>query len=400
MSQIHTARTLTYVWPRTHADAGRPWERSAAAAAEFASFTWPLTTIAEVKRLLASPHLSPTWLLLGEFSGAWASEVERVRGVVTLAVDRRPPASTCIAYCGEFDDVLHLQRWAFVCAWPSCTHVAQSNARALRAKEMDGRTFWGLVGILYVLYAGAADSRMVEQPLNVLSTYFTVRRRQRFVTTDYGDPVRKTICIYGVGAVVDDMTAFRREPLARAPRRPHWAFADADERDEHRSSWAHFPLFVTALALCLRAVSEPPPPTFGESVEQLAVAWHRAGLPVPEGYDSADGLPPTAEGRAYQCVHGGGDLRRFVPVIPLSLRSERAALQSAADGGHALVTRPLPLSETGDDEARARLLMATQLVTLASLASQGVMLFFMTTMLQPLVFAPVGVCMCWEPSCL
>ena len=34
--------------------------------------------------------------------------------------------------------------------------------------------------------------------------------------------------------------------------------------------------------------------------------------------------------------------------------------------------------------------MATQLVTLASLASQGVMLFFMTTMLQPLVFAPVS----------
>jgi hypothetical protein len=29
---------------------------------------------------------------------------------------------------------------------------------------------------------------------NLLSAYFTVRHRQRFVATDYGDPVRKTIC--------------------------------------------------------------------------------------------------------------------------------------------------------------------------------------------------------------
>jgi hypothetical protein len=86
----------------------RPWERSVAAAEEFASFDWPLTTIPEVLRLLACRHISPTWLLLGEFTGAWAERVELDRGVTTLAVDRRQPLTQCIAYLGDFHDVLPL----------------------------------------------------------------------------------------------------------------------------------------------------------------------------------------------------------------------------------------------------------------------------------------------------
>ena len=51
--------------PRGGGDAGtatfaRPWERSDEAAAEFASFTWPLTTVVEVKRLLTTTHIRPS----------------------------------------------------------------------------------------------------------------------------------------------------------------------------------------------------------------------------------------------------------------------------------------------------------------------------------------------------
>ena len=40
----------------------RPWRRSEAAARKFASFIWPLTSVSEVRRLLATRHISPLLL--------------------------------------------------------------------------------------------------------------------------------------------------------------------------------------------------------------------------------------------------------------------------------------------------------------------------------------------------
>ena len=82
--------------------------------------------------------------------------------------------------------MLPLTRWACVCAWPSCTHSAISNGPLLKAKALDGRMFFGLAGVLYVLLAGRADARMVEQPVSTLGRYWSwplVRLR----TTDFGD---------------------------------------------------------------------------------------------------------------------------------------------------------------------------------------------------------------------
>lgn len=355
---------------------GRPWERSPEAAAAYATYTFPLTSLVEVRRLLADPHLAPTWLLLGDFTATWAQAIETVQGVTALVVDRRAPEGACLAYQGDFHDVLTLCYWDGICAWPSCTHQAVSNDDRVRtAKALDGRMFWGIVGFLYVLFAGRAKLRMVEQPRTVIGRFFDWPLFETR-TARFGDRLNKTICLYFVAAHVLELETHHRQQAGPClPRKPYWEFADAEERDRYRSSWSHFPLFVRALATCLRAMlgvagSADAPPSFAEAVESFAVAWYRAGWPVPEGYLAEDGLPPSNEAREYQLVRGGGDGRRPNTVIPCSLRTVAIVTEPEADA-------PMILRE----------LTLAHFVALASLTTQGFMLFFMTVMMQPLVFA-------------
>ena len=353
----------------------RPWERSPEALIEFESFDWPLRTVAEVRRLLATEHLSPTWLLLGECDGAWGAVVETTRGVITLAVDRNAPSTKCISYQGEFHDVLPLAVWGCISAWPSCTHHAVSNDASMRAaKERDGRMFWGLVGLLYVLFAGEALSRMVEQP-RILSKRLPtfVPSSVSLVTTHFGDRDRKTIQLFLVGMLLSATDGYRREP--RGPllvRKPHWEFANAEQRSRHRSSWTHYPLFMLMLArVLLLARPAAIPPSFAEVVEAFAVIWHEQDLPVPDGYDNPSGVPPDAEARDYQQLHGRGDGRRIVGVVPHSRREvEPSLVPPTAD---ALQT-----------------MAAAQFILLSALTAQGFALFFFTTLLQPLVYAPLS----------
>ena len=354
--------------------APRSWLRSSAALAEFESFTWPLVDVAEVRRLLACRHIAPTWLLLGDATASWAARVERTHGVIALVVDRHSPSSPCLCYRGEFQDILPLQTWDCICAWPSCTHQAISNARLLEIKRHDGRMFFGLIGVLYVMFQGSARVRMVEQPVTTMSRYFKWPTHH-LRTSHYGDSFDKAICLRFVGLTLRGMAQHRCAPSGPLVARvPHWAFATADERESYRSSWQHFPLFLLALALCLTAVPDPSePPSFSEAVESLAVAWHHAGLPVPPDYDSPDGLPISAADRAYLQQRGPGDGRLVHGVVPRSLRT--------------VVTEPIV---PPPDLARLAELQQQRAVLLTMLTTHGFMLFFMSTMVQPLIYASLS----------
>ena len=338
-------------------------------------------TLAEVARLLACEHIAPTWLLCGEFTGVWAERVELDRGVTTLTVDRRLPLTRCLAYCGEFQDVLPLRVWDHLSAWPTCTHSALSNRHLLRDKAADQRMFWGLAGVLYCMFAGRAHSRMVEQPETTLTRYFPWPHRVQTRTSHYGDATAKTICLYLVGASVDGLASFKRTANSPAlARLPHWSFDTWEERDRHRSSWAHYPLFLIALAACLVAEpAEAPPPSYDDAVEALAVALYRAGLGVPEDYFAEGGVSLDPEVRAYQLEHGAGDGRRPRSVVPRSLAAPEPAAAAVALALRPPDVHPIHLAA----------LAAAQLVSIATLTARGFMLFFMTAFAQPLVFAHV-----------
>ena len=79
----------------------RPWERSDAAAAEFASFTWPLTTVAEVKRLLATSHMR-----------FWLRRCTVLLSGLTMEWMRGPPYWSCLS---PWKDVLHSVLYVCVC---------------------------------------------------------------------------------------------------------------------------------------------------------------------------------------------------------------------------------------------------------------------------------------------
>jgi hypothetical protein len=353
----------------------RPWERSPEALAEFESFDWPLCTIAEVRRLLSTRHIAPTWLLLGECDGAWGAVAECTLGVITLAVDRNVPSTPCISYQGEFHDVLPLCVWGCICAWPSCTHHALSNSVDMRSKKkQDGRMFWGLVGLIYVLYAGEASARMVEQPKILLKHLPTcLPASVSLVTSNFGDMHKKAIVLFLIGASLSPVDTYRRQPTGpELARRPHWTFANAEERSRHRSSWVHYPLFMLMLVHVL--LFTPPstaPLSFAEVVEAFAVNWYEDNLPVPDGYDNPSGVPLDADAREYQQVHGGGDDRQIVGVVPHSLR----------------MADPPPEPPAANElEAMA----TARFILLTALTVQGFALFFFTTLLQPLVYAPLS----------
>ena len=340
--------------------------------------------------------LAPTWLLLGEFSGAFAHVCETQRGVIALSVDLREPEREGLHFCGAFHEVIDLVAWDFVAAWPNCTHTAYSNGALRVGKSLDGRAFWGHVGVLYTLLAGKANGRMVEQPDSDFGRLFPTRR-VRCQTDWYGDAHSKTVVLYLIGVDLSKLPSERAralgataEPPSSHLRRPaHWEFPDAEARDRFRSSWEHFPLFMAALVACLQIVNSPPTaPSFEEGLESFSCAWHDAGWPVPEGYElCSDGLPVSTAAREYQALRGPGDGRRPSSVIP---RSRRAGLQASAARRALSDEQGWPAERVLPDQTTLGGLAAAQVVTLADLSANGVALFFIATLMQPLVFAHVN----------
>ena len=56
----------------------------------------------------------------------------------------------------------------------------------------DGRTFWGIVGVIYCLAAPSADVIAVEQPDTLIPRFYRapeIRVRPSFYGDEYGKPI-------------------------------------------------------------------------------------------------------------------------------------------------------------------------------------------------------------------
>ena len=348
----------------------RSWLRSAEAEAEYNTFEWPLTTVDEVKRLLRCNRISPTWLLLGEFTQAQAKELETRRGVVVLTVDRRAPLEPGLAYQGEFCDVAPLAFWDAVMAWPSCTHQALADEYCRDAKALDGRMFWGIVGFIYCYAGVCAHAVVVEQP-NVWIVAFYLVAFMRVQPAYYGDRVTKTINLFTRGVDLPPFVTLEGGDWSRVPI---GAFKDSDDADRWRSSWQHYPNMTAALASGMSLHGTCPPLVYEAEVQRFAEAWHDAGLPVPADYLNHDGRPTSAADRDYLLVRGNGDGRRVVGVDPRSRNGREAA---------DMVTVEVGSGRRPDEHA----LGPHHLVDLRVLTASAVILLLVSTLAHPLVFA-------------
>ena len=113
------------------------------------------------------------------------------------------------------------------------------------------------------------------------------------------------------------------------------------------------------------ALDNGAPPAFATLREAFAVAWHRAGLPVPYDYDASDdALPLLPEDREYLAVRGKGDRNRVLrSVVPRSLRGDNLVVP--------FDTAQLQLHE----------------INLRTATSHSIVLCFVAMQTVPLVFA-------------
>ena len=339
---------------------------------ELASFSFPLTELSEVRRLLSCRHASPTILLGGEFSGALRDELLNVYGELALSVDLRPPLTPGISYIGRFSDVAPLRRWERAFFWPPCTHQTLSDTLSRDPKMLDGRTFWGIALVIYCLCTDA-NCVMVEQPDTIIPRFYS-KHAQRARPSFFGDRSRKPVNLYLRGT---DPLHLPLDHVGVADSGHFYSFADAEERDRWRSSWLRHPALVTAVAWGVRPSSRPNPRLdYRVEIERFAVDWHRRGLPVPVDYANSTGEPLSHEDRLYQLIRGAGDGRRVRGVVPLSLTAEaeqpRCALVPAdAHEPHRLLARDVPFT------------------LFVQLTHQAVVLFLVALAAQPLVLAPL-----------
>ena len=333
--------------------------------AELATFAFPLTDLAEVRRLLACRYAAPTILLGGEFSGAVRDELLTVYGELSLSVDFRAPLTPGMAYVGDMVDVMPLRRWARALFWPPCVHQTLSDTLSRDAKMLDGRAFWG-IALVVKCRCVDADCVMVEQPDTIIPQFYAPPT-QRVRPSFFGDASRKPINLYLRGT---DPLRPPLDAIGAADSGRFHSFADADERDRWRSSWLRYPMLAAAVAWGIRPARWATTRLcYRTEIERLAVEWHRRGLPVPSDYANPTGRPLDAEARAYQLVRGDGDGRRPVGEVPVSLLGEPEPDAATRQHGTAWFRPEAPLAR------------------FARLSDRSVVLCLVAIATQPLVFA-------------
>ena len=332
---------------------------------ELASFTWPLTTIAEVRRLLDCRLIAPTDLVGFEFSGAVRSALQ-ASGRRALSVDWRLCEIGGMHACLDVRDVLALKRWSRVFLFPPCFQQLRADADCLESKIADGRAFWGCALVLFC-FCIAADLLVVEQPDTIVAD-FVPERYTEFRTSSFQDSPDKFVrLLVRNGALV---VPFEPDPAARK-RPPHYLhFANSEERDRAKSTWAPFTNLCRALARMLPVLEEAPaPPPYAVAIEHFAMAWHLAGNPVPRGYSDPSARPPKGH-RRYQRVRGPGDGRLVEAVTPSLVRpSQRPPIRGGT-------------SERG--------LLQSYWHDVRAATEQMALVVFVSVLLQPLVYAHVN----------
>ena len=336
------------------------------------SFIWPLTSLQDVRRLLSLEAIAPSDLVGFEFSGAVRSALE-ASGRRALSVDYRACDVGGMHAILDVREVLALQRWSRVFLFPPCYQQLRADADCLDAKIEDGRAFWGCLLVLFC-FCVDADVLVVEQPDTIVADYVPMDYTT-FRTSSFGDEPDKFVRLLLRNCSLTP--PFRPDPSARR-RPPHYlTFANSDERDRSKSSWAPFTNLSRAVARLLpAAVPAPSPPCYLDAVERFAAAWHAAGYPVPRGYANPNALPPKGS-RRYQTVRGPGDGRRVDAVVP-HLASR--LVTANARGGAA----PAPIASQ-PMEGTAPVDLPTIDVRVATDAM--VLLLFVSVLLQPLIYA-------------
>ena len=132
---------------------------SSGAAAE-PGFTFPITTLDEVRRLLRSRN-PPTDLCGFEFSGAQRSALE-AKGRVALSADERDCVIGGMHFKGDVRPLLTITVWQRAYLFPPCFQQLRGDLDCIELKIEDGRAFWGSAMVLLCIFLTTALMLLVE----------------------------------------------------------------------------------------------------------------------------------------------------------------------------------------------------------------------------------------------
>ena len=290
----------------------------------------PLTTVADVERLLALP--SPPTVLIGfEFSGAMRMALEQ-EGFVAISADLRPCEIGGLHYLGDVRDLLVIRVWERAYFFPPCFQQLRGDLDCLANKIDDGRAFWGCATVLHALFSVTANMVFVEQPDTLVTdcfdhTEWPDTELYEFRTVHYGDSSDKFVRLTTRNVNLSPPPHSDRQPPPLP--RSQFNYPNAEARDRARSTWQSHPETCSALAKAtpLRETL-PARVVFASAIESFAVEWYFAFQRVPSGYRAPNALPPTEADRSYQKERGPGDGRLLRTVIPITLSGAHVRIRS------------------------------------------------------------------------
>ena len=230
------------------------------------TFSFPLTTVAGVKRLLRG-RFAPTVLIGFEFSGALRSAFE-LRGYRALSCDLRDCELGGMHARLDVFLLAHERVWDIVVLHPPCQNILRKDAACLSAKMNDGRAFWACMVVLHCICI-AAHASIVEQPDTIYSD-FGQEPYVQLCTSTFNDAPKKTLRLYMRNLVLQPAPSFAPSLTKRLQSRPdHFAYQNPDTRDRARSSWAPFTNLCKAVAALLPTLlhCKPPGPGTGPYTE-------------------------------------------------------------------------------------------------------------------------------------
>ena len=337
-----------------------------AAAAEWHSFTWPLSSISDVLRLLSTTWLAPRDVVGFEFSGAVRTAIER-QGDLALSVDLRNCPLHGMHATLDVRMILPLQRWRRAFLFPPCYQQLRADVDCLRRKIDDGRAFWGCATVLWCTTVDA-DLVVVEQPDTIFDDHAGLATTSLNTSCYLDTPSKYVRLVLRNCSLPPPPNPRDHHGQRHYPHRSQYRYANADERDRERSSWLPYRNLCSALA-SLAPLQLPPPEraTYATAIEAFAASWHAQGWPVPDGYDHPLAIPPTDDAQRYQLVRGPGDGRRVRTVVPTLARSRCA------------IPGPVVVHGGGDDPPPT--------IDCRTATATSVILVFVTTLMTPLVYA-------------
>ena len=317
-----------------------------------------MTTVLQVMELLASDD-APDELMAYEFSGAMVRARSKV-GKKVMSTDKRAAEHDGYHYEGEAEDVVALKRWAAI--WfvgPNCYQHLRGDVHCLADKKRDGRAWWGVAKVWWCVCSANGDMLIVEQPDTIAHDYVQWQRLPGVTvhnvrTGQWKDEPDKHMRLTTRNMEIEP-PPYPDAPVTASRRRSQFQYADAEERDRARSTWASYVNMCASLARAKKIQPSPPPLDYQMVIRECAAAWQKEGNPLPCDFDNADARPTSEEEREYQLVRGHGDGRTIKTVDHARVATGHAGVidHGSATAGHTEAT-PVSNARTEEDKKCSR----------------------------------------------